>query len=286
MLYRSFTRSDEINQAYNPMLGKDPQQVIGEYVRLSRDTLAVLGDARTEQYGPTLAEHVDVFPALQHGDGAPLHIFLHGGYWRACSSKEFAFVARQLVPAGITTLVVNYALCPQVSMSEIVRQARASVAWAWHNAEKLGADRNNITVSGHSAGGHLVGMLLSTDWESEYGLPADVLKGAVAISGLFDLGPFPHSWLQPDLQLTEREVEQLSPLKLEPVYKIPVRLRLGALESDEFHRQSSTYLDHLGTRGGEVQCEAIPDTDHYTVLDEMYREGGVLAEDVLQLAGV
>ncbi len=284
MLYRSFTSSDEINQAYNPMLGKDPKQVIGEYVRLSQDTLDVVGAARTEQFGPTLAEHVDVFSAQQQG--APLHIFLHGGYWRACSSKEFAFVARQLVPAGITTLVVNYALCPQVSMSEIVRQARASVAWAWHNAERLGADRNNITVSGHSAGGHLVGMLLSTDWEAEYGLPANVIKGAIAISGLFDLEPFPHSWLQPDLQLTEREVELLSPLKQAPVAKAPVRLRFGALESDEFYRQSNTYQDFLETRGYEVQCQAISDTDHYTVLDELYREGGVLVEDVLQLSGV
>ncbi|GGB87035.1 esterase [Marinobacterium zhoushanense] len=284
MLYRSFTSSDEISQAYNPMLGKDPKQVIGEYVRLSQDTLDVVDVARTEQFGPTLAEHVDVFSAQQQG--APLHIFLHGGYWRACSSKDFAFVARQLVPAGITTLVVNYALCPQVSMSEIVRQARASVAWAWHNAERLGADRNNITVSGHSAGGHLVGMVLSTDWEADYGLPADVLKGAVAISGLFDLGPFPHSWLQPDLQLTEREVELLSPLKLAPVAKTPVRLRVGALESEEFHRQSRTYQNYLETRGFEVQFQAVSDTDHYSVMDEMYREGGMLVEDVLQLSAV
>ena len=92
--------------------------------------------------------------------------------------------------------------------------------------------------------------------------------------------------MQPDLQLTEKEVELLSPLKLDSVAKVPVRLRVGALESEQFHRQSRAYRDYLETRGFVAQCQAIANTDHYTVLDELYREGGMLVEDVLQLSGV
>lgn len=282
MLYRSFANTEDINRQYNPMLGQDPQQVIGQYVEKSRSTSEALNPSHSVHFGPTRAEHLDIFQA--EGEEAPVHIFLHGGYWRACSSKEFSFVARQLVPSGITTLVVNYALCPQVSMTEIVRQARASVAWAWRNAERLGANPNNITVSGHSAGGHLVGMLLATDWEDEYGIPADVIKGALAISGLFDLGPFPHSWLQPDLNLSAEEVERLSPINLKPVGRVPVRLRAGALESDEFHRQSESYRHHLSAQGLDADYQSVPDTDHYTVLDQLYQKDGVLVRDILEMS--
>ena len=96
------------------------------------------------------AEHLDIFPAPQ--PEAPIMVFIHGGYWMMASSKEFSFVAKGMVSAGITTVVVNYELCPKVTIDEIVRQTRAAIAWVYQNAKSFGADPNRIYVSGHSAG--------------------------------------------------------------------------------------------------------------------------------------
>ena len=114
---------------------------------------------------------------------------MHGGYWRSLDKQHFSFVARGLQPAGVLVAVINYALIPTVDMDELVRQVRASVAWLHRNVAALGGDPDNITVSGHSAGGHLTAMLLSTDWPAFAGLPADLVKAGCGISGLYDLEP-------------------------------------------------------------------------------------------------
>ncbi|SBS37644.1 Carboxylesterase NlhH [Marinomonas spartinae] len=284
MLYQKFNSQHEIDEQYNPMLGKDAASILASVAKKSDDTCDVLGAPETLAFGPTLDEHLEVFKAAE--SKARLHIFIHGGYWRACSSKEFALVARQLVPAGVTTLIVNYSLCPKVSMSEIVRQVRSAVAWAWHNADRLDIDRNRISISGHSAGGHLVGMLLATDWEGDYGLPRDVIKGALAVSGLFDLRPFPHSWLQPVLQLSEHDIQDLSPIHLEANYPIPVKIRVGALEPEEFHRQSKVYASHLSSKGFDVEYASVPNVDHYSVLDHYYKADGMLLKDILEMSSI
>jgi autotransporter passenger strand-loop-strand repeat protein len=132
-------------------------------------------------YGTHPGERLDIFPA--QAAGAPVNIFVHGGYWHRLDKADFSFVARAFRPAGAATVVINYALMPSVDMDELVRQCRAAVAWTWLNAPSFGSDPDRLYVSGHSAGGHLTAMLLATDWAS-FGCPADVVKGGVAISGL------------------------------------------------------------------------------------------------------
>ena len=127
-------------------------------------------------FGPTTAETLDIYPAAR--PDAPIHMFIHGGYWHSLSSKEFSFVAEDLVAAGVTVVINNYALCPDVTITEIVRQNRAAVAWLYRNAATFGGNRSRIHVSGHSAGGHLTAMLLMTDWERDFGLPPDSSRAA------------------------------------------------------------------------------------------------------------
>jgi len=280
MLYRELDSQEAIDAQYNPMLTVDGPAAIRQYQRDSQATRERLPHQR-HRFGATLVEHLDVFPA---GDAqAPIHVFFHGGYWRALSSDDFSFVADALVPQGVTTVVVNYALCPTVTLGEIVRQCRAALAWVYRTAADGCGDPNRISVSGHSAGGQIVGMLQATDWEANYGLPGDLIRSTTAISGLFDLRPFPYSWLQPRLQLTGRDLQDCSPLFQAPHSNRPIQLLVGALESEEFHRQSSAFADHLRAVNPQraVSVGTVANCHHFSVLDGFLTGRGDVFEAVI-----
>ncbi|SEL07918.1 alpha/beta hydrolase [Halomonas daqiaonensis] len=283
MRYRDLASQEEIDRAYDPMRGRDSVPLLeGWRARsaTSRGRHRVTLDAA---YGPTLAECMDIFHAEgrgeerteggEEGKPAPCHLFFHGGYWRSLSHKEFGFVANGLVASGITVAVVNYALCPAVRFGEVVRQARAALAWVHRNAASVNVDPRQLSISGHSAGGHLCGMLLATDWEREYGLPNDLIRGALCVSGLYDLGPFPWSWLQPKLQLTGRDVADYSPVLLPCHVPAGVKLVAGGEESSEFARQMQAFAEHLRGQGISVESAVLEGDDHFSLLDH-YRPGG------------
>jgi arylformamidase len=168
------------------------------------------------------------------------------------------------------TAVTNYALAPEVDMDEIVRQNRAAMAWLYRHAAEYGGDRHRIYACGHSAGGHLVCMMLATDWPAfSPGLPQDVVKGACAISGLFDLEPIQLSYLNEVLRMTPKSAARNSPLQQTYVTKAPLLLVLGADESDEYHRQTSMMAAFWRQRGAPTKV-VIPDNlDHFTIVDSL-----------------
>lgn len=281
MLYRDFASQEAIDRAYDPMIGRDPAALLADWRSRSDAARARHRVTLDLPYGPTLAERLDLYQAegRKEGEAAPLHLFFHGGYWRSLGHREFGFIVDDLVAAGISVGVVNYALCPTVRFAEIVRQARAAVAWAYRHAAGLGGDPASISVSGHSAGGHLGAMLLATDWEGDYGLPADPIRGALCVSGLFDLGPFPWSWLQPKLRLGGRDVAEFSPAFLPCRVAAKVSLVAGGEESGEFARQMADYATHLAEQGVAVEQALLPGDDHFSLL-EHYLDGGRLARTV------
>jgi arylformamidase len=231
----------------------------------ARDTLPVRLDLR---YGPKPGETLDVF--LPEGGGPwPVHVFVHGGYWRSLDKQDFSFVARGLQPAGVLVAVINYALIPTVDMDELVRQVRASVAWLHRNVAALGGDPARITVSGHSAGGHLVAMLMSTDWERFAGLPGDVLKAGCGISGLYDLEPIRLSYLNQTLGLTMETARRSSPIHLVPPSAGPLLLPLGKKEGDEYHRQTESLAAAWRRRGLDVEVMDMAGHDHFSIITEL-----------------
>ena len=149
-------------------------------------------------------ECIDVFPA--RSPKAPIVVFVHGGWWRIGTRKWFAFCVQGLLELGYAVVVSDYTLCPDVTIPDISNAVR----WAHENAEVIKGDPNRIFVTGHSAGGQQAGMMAVTDWD-RYALPADVIKGSIPMSGLFDMRPFKSSWLQPKLQLTGDTVLSESP---------------------------------------------------------------------------
>ena len=219
-----------------------------------------------EPYGPTREEYLDVFPGPP---GGPVHVFIHGGYWRRFSARDFSFVAEPLVAAGHTVVIPNYALCPHVRIGEIVRQMRAALHWIVNHADRHGGDVGRLTLSGHSAGGHLVGMMLATDWSGWRDMPPEPVRASVALSGLYDLAPFAYSWLQPTLQLDHHEIERCSPVRLVRPQATKLILAAGEQESPAFHAQADRFAARWSACGNRVTQASPAGRDHFTILEDL-----------------
>jgi len=287
VLYRDFATQEELDAQYNlRSIFPDAASLYETFCeRESERVREDLDHSLSVPFGPTRAEHSDVYPATGEAGGAPVLIYVHGGFWVLRTSREFGFVARGPVSEGVATVVTNYALCPDVTLDEIVRQTRAAVAWAYRNAESFGGDPERIHVAGHSAGGHLVAMLLATDWEGVYGLPAGIIKGATAISGLFDLAPFPYTFLQPKVQLTWDQVRRNSPILHLPDPQggaPPLLVAYGEDETDEFRRQSEEFFAAWKAKGLEGQLLALPGKNHFDVIDGFLDAASPLCSEILR----
>jgi arylformamidase len=244
----------------------------------TRDTLPARLDLR---YGPDPGEALDLFLPAGHGPW-PVHVFVHGGYWRALGKADFSFVARAFQPAGVLLAVIDYALIPTVDMDELVRQVQASVAWLHRNAAALGGDPGRITVSGHSAGGHLAAMLMSTDWGPFAGLPADVVKAGCGISGLYDLEPIRLSYLNETLGLTAETARRNSPVHRVPAAAGRLLLAVGEKEGDEYHRQTESLAAAWRRRGLSVDVMDMAGHDHFSIITELGDPGTTLGRAILR----
>jgi arylformamidase len=219
------------------------------------------------RYGEAPGETLDLFPARK-GDGSCV-MFIHGGYWRSLDKRDFSFLAPTFVAGGISLAVVNYDLCPKVSMDEIVRQMLRASRWLWLHAEDYGMDQDRLYVSGHSAGGHLTAMLMCAQWPTfDRQLPKDLWKGGLAISGLYDLRPLVAvEWLNVDLRLDEAAALRLSPAFMPPATRAPVMTCAGGDESSEFLRQNALLGERWrGAFAGDV---SMPGKNHFSVIDAL-----------------
>ena len=202
-------------------------------------------------------------------DGAPVLVYLHGGYWRALSKRDQSFVAPPFARAGALVVVPDYPLAPAVSIEHIVMQVAQAVAWVWRNARSYGGNPERIVVAGHSAGGHLAAMMLALQWPVfSPELPGDLVKGAVSLSGVFDLEPLRHApFLAPDLRLDEPSAMRLSPAWM-PAPQGPLVALVGGDESEEFLRQNRLIKRRWGAKAVPV-CETVPGRHHMNVLHDL-----------------
>lgn len=217
-------------------------------------------------YGEGLGERLDVFPAAHAG--SPVLVYIHGGYWRALGKRDQSFVAPPFVDAGAMVVLPGYALCPLVSIEDIVRQLVRALAWVHRHAGEFGGDTQRIVVAGHSAGGHLATMLLACEWRRVAPeLPSDLVKAALSISGLYDLEPLRHApFLAPDLKLNAESARRLSPAAFAPPGGSLVTV-VGADESEEFHRQAALISQAWGRT--VIGAESVAQRNHMNVLHEL-----------------
>ena len=243
----------------------------------ARQTLPAQLDVR---YGDGPNETLDIFPAARAD--APVVIFIHGGYWRSLDKADHSFVAPALRDMGACVVVVNYALCPgpeaqPVTVPDIALQMAQASAWVWRHIGAHGGDRNNITVIGHSAGGHLAAMLLACDWKKlGRDLPVGLVRKALSISGLFDLAPVRKTpFVQGDLRITPAHVRMASPAKWQRPRQGVLYTVVGGDESAEFLRHNRLIHQAWGPKTVPV-CEDLPGLNHFSVVTDLTRPGSRL----------
>ncbi len=222
------------------------------------------------------AETLDIFPALSKAArkrADPVMVFIHGGYWRSLDKADHSFVAPAFCRAGACVVIPNYALCPAVTIEQIVLQQVQALIWVYRNIATYGGDPNRISVIGHSAGGHLAAMMLACKWKMvAKDLPSNLVRNALSLSGLHDLEPLRHSpYIQGDLRLTPSHVARCSPAYFTAPTG-PLTALCGGDESDEFIRQNRLIQQAWGKACVPVR-EEVPNTNHFSVLEAVCTPG-------------
>lgn len=190
------------------------------------------------QYGPGRDQRLDIFPVVAGHQPAPVFVFIHGGYWRAQSKTDAPIMVPAMTHAGVAVCTLEYTLLPKSTLFETVREMRSAMAWLYQHAFHYGIDPDRIVVSGSSAGGHLAAMLAAQGWQDSYRLPADVIKGMVALSGLYDLRPLCDTHINEWLRLHPEQARLLSPMFHMPPPSFPAILTVGGLETQGFKNQA------------------------------------------------
>jgi len=233
-------------------------------------------------YGTEPGETLDLFPAKR--PGAPVAVFIHGGYWRSLDKADHSFVAPALHSAGAAVVVPNYALCPAVTIPQITLQMVRALAWTWRHAERLNADPSRITVIGHSAGGHLAAMMMACHWSAfDAALPPQVVKNALSISGLYELAPLARTpFVKKDLRLTALDARRASPALLPAPASGELYSVAGGDESAEFLRHNRLIQEAWGTQRVPVS-EALPGLNHFSVVEALTQPKSRLSQLVVKL---
>ncbi len=283
-IYLDYDDADALERAYDVTIGVADVEGLQEGYRQASEAVVGTGRGRLDlAYGADPLQRLDVF-APDRADAAPIMVYIHGGYWKGGEKSGRRFPAPLFNEAGIAWIPINYRLAPAVAMDSIVADARAALAWIHANARAHGCDPGKICISGSSAGGHLVGMLLAPGWHRDHGVPTDIVKGACAMSGIFDLEPLRHIPIGAHLALDQADARRNSPIGHIPETPCPTVIAWGVKETDEFCRQSEVYADALRARGHTVETIAAEGHDHFSLMGEMGRGGSPIAEAMLALA--
>ncbi|MBI4594649.1 MAG: alpha/beta hydrolase [Candidatus Rokubacteria bacterium] len=255
------------------------QPVIKRYAINSEAVRARIGPPRTFPYGPTPVETLDVYPAKRAN--APVMVFLHGGAWRAGKAKDSAFPAEVFVKAGAHYVAPDFATVMEVGLDGMVSQVRRAVAWVAKNAATFGGDPNRIHLSGHSSGAHLAGTVVVTDWARDFGLPADVVKGAVLVSGMYDLRAVRLSARSSYVKFDDRIEHEYSAQRHLTRLGCPVIVAYGDQESPEFQRQSREFAEAVRRAGKPGALIVGQGYNHFELIETLANPYGALGHAAL-----
>lgn len=271
LVYRSFTRA-QLDAAY------DNRAAVPRHVEYRQDrdarSRALYARARCDRdlrYGPGDRQRVDFFHCGK--PKRPTLAFIHGGYWQWNDKEPHAFIAEGLLACDINVALVEYTLAPRATMSEIIAEIQACTRWLLHGLATEFNASDRLIVSGHSAGGHLTAIALE--------VPG--VHAGVAISGLFDLEPIRLCYLNEAVRMSREEAERNSPMHRTPGTPACI-VTVGGAELPELVRQSTEYATYLRDSGRDGRELVLAGEDHFTILEQLARAEGALAQEVVRLA--
>ena len=262
------------------------EQLIKRRIRDSELARLRVGEPERLAYGPTEIEQVDIYRAERNP--APVFVFIHGGAWRSGRSKDFATPAEMFLAAGAHYVVPDFAWVQDVggSLMVLADQVCRAIAWVYENAAHLGIDRNRIYIGGQSSGGHLAAVALTTDWPRDFGLPADIIKGGMCISGMYDLTPVRLSARNAYVAFDDATVAALSPIRHLDRLRAPMIVAYGTCETPEFQRQNCEFARAVDTAGKKVRLLVGEHYNHFELPETLGNPYGLLGRAALDLMGL
>lgn len=274
----------ELDDAYDQSVyAPNRDQMNKRRASLSELVRARLGAPRRVAYGATSHEMLDIYPARNRN--APIAVFVHGGAWRAGYARDSAYGAETFVRGGAHFLVLDFINVIENGgdLMQMIEQVRRGVAWAARNAANFGGDPDRIYVTGHSSGAHLGGCVLITDWEKDFGLPRDTIKGATLCSGMYDLKPVRLSKRSAYVKFTDATEDALSTQRHLDRINCPVTLLHGTLETPEFQRQSREFAAALKGAGKPVQLTVAENYNHFEIGETLNNPYGPFGRAALEM---
>lgn len=274
----------ELDDAYDQnVYAPNSPQVLGRMRSRSATMPQRLGAPRHVSYGPTEFETLDVY--VTDRPNAPINVFVHGGAWRGSFAKDYAFMAETFVRAGAHSVLLDFIDVVKAggNLMTMADQVRRAVAWVYRNAKTFGGDPNRLYLSGHSSGGHLAGVALTTDWHRDFGLPADIIKGGLCVSGMFDLKAPRLSSRREYVSFTDAIEESLSPQRHINLLNTPVVLLYGSLDSPEFQRQSRDFAAAVKAAGKPIELTMCEGYNHFEMVETMGSPYGFAGRAALAL---
>ena len=249
----------------------------------SKATLARLGQPLRLAYGSSEIEKLDVYKTSR--SNAPVNVYIHGGAWRNGQAKDFAFPAEVFVNAGAHFVVLDFAQVTDTGgdLMPMIRQVRSAVAWVYKNAASFGGDPERLYITGHSSGAHLSGCTLITDWQKDFGLPANIIKGGLLISGMYDLKPVRLSKRSEYVKFTDEVEQALSSLRHLDKLNAPIIVAYGTQETPEFQRQSREFAAAVKTAGKPVELIVGEGFNHFEMQETLGNPYGIAGRAALKM---
>ena len=286
-----------LNEQYSPSLtAHDFNGSIQSYKAGTEAARVAITGVRHQllSYGVRPSHRIECFLppahiASSHADkaarrvGAPIFAFLHGGWWQDLSIDYAAAPARLFTDAGAIYASIGYTLTPEAELREIVAEVSAALTTLAARATGMGGDPRRIVLAGHSAGAHLAATQLTALAPEA---PRYTVAGLLLIGGAYDLGPIAESFVNEKVRMSEADAAALSPALLTPLHDVPVKIRVGEEEPEEFHRNAALLLERWAPSLSAIDSATLSGRDHFDALDELADPGGRLFADALELLGI
>jgi arylformamidase len=274
----------ELDDAYDQSVYAPNQKLLAlRRAAASKATLARLGEPLRVAYGRTDIEKLDIYKTAR--PNAPVNVYIHGGAWRNGEAKSFAFPAEVFVNAGAHFVVVDFIQVTETGgdLLPMIRQVRSAVAWVYKNAASFGGDPDRVYITGHSSGAHLSGCVLVTDWEKEFDLPANIIKGGLLISGMYDLKPVRLSKRSEYVNFTDEVEQSLSSQRHLDKLNAPIIVAYGTEETPEFQRQNREFAAAVKGAGKPVELFVGEGLNHFEMQETLGNPYGIAGRAALEM---